>query len=176
MLEVMSELGARRRGPGPPEASAAFGTGDPGLLAKATARVVLLDPSDTVAQRLITARIAARQTAEERLEVYERMLGPRGASIDPTVRSRLALDAALIERERGELDRFLRYLTLATDLDRTNKEAHHLATSYFAEYAGGSGEPRGSAGVAAEPDVGGPDRSECAFRDLSPAGDRGGDA
>lgn len=146
MLEVMSELAPDDADLARLEASAAFGTGDPGLLAKATARVVALDPSDTVAQlRLITARIAARQTAEERLEVYERMLGPRGASIDPTVRSRLALDAALIERERGELDRFLRYLTLATDLDRTNKEAHHLATSYFAEYAGG--DPESLAGL-----------------------------
>ncbi len=117
--------------------AAAFNAGDPDLLAEATARIVALDPSDTVAQlRLITARIASKQTAEDRLAVYDRLLGPRGVSIAPTVRSRLALDAALIERERGDLDGFLRLLTLATDLDRTNKEAQHLAVNYYAEYAG----------------------------------------
>ncbi|MBZ0173485.1 MAG: hypothetical protein K8E66_13965, partial [Phycisphaerales bacterium] len=72
--------------------------------------------------------------------IYERLLGPRGVSIDNTVRSRLALDAAMINRERGDLDGFLRMLTLAVDLDQTNKEAQHLATSYFAEYAGNDAE------------------------------------
>ncbi len=118
------------------ETAAAFGTGDPSLLEDATARVVSLDPRDTVAQlRLITARIGKRQTAEERLAMYERLTGPRGRALDPSVRSRLALDAALIYREMGDLDSFLRMLTLATDLDRTNKEAQHLATSYYAEYS-----------------------------------------
>jgi tetratricopeptide (TPR) repeat protein len=128
------------------ETAAAFGTGDPSLLEAATARVVSLDPRDTVAQlRLITARIGRMQTAEKRLEIYERLLGPRGNALDPTIRSRLALDAALIYREAGDLDSFLRMLTRATDLDRTNKEAHHLATSYYAEYS--DTDPQGLAGL-----------------------------
>jgi hypothetical protein len=128
------------------ETAAAFGTGNPRLLAAATSRVVRLDPADTVAQlRLITARIAERQTAEERLEVYARLLGPRGVSIDPTVRSRLALDAALIHRERGDIDGFVRELSRAIELDRTNKEAQHLATSYFAGLS--SDDADGKAGL-----------------------------
>lgn len=128
------------------QTASAFGTGNPDLLERATARVVALDPADTVAQlRLITARIGKKQTATERLEMYERLLGPRGTALDPTVRSRLALDAALIYREAGDLDSFLRTLTLATDLDRTNKEAHHLATSYYAEFA--DGDAQGLAGL-----------------------------
>jgi hypothetical protein len=68
----------------------------------ATARVVSLDPRDTVAQlRLITARIGKKQTVEERLALYERLTGPRGAALDPTIRSRLALDAALITAKRA---------------------------------------------------------------------------
>lgn len=140
-LGVLSELAPGDADMARLETAAAFGTGDPRLLASATARVVAADPADTVAQlRLITARIAQKQTAEARLEIYERLLGPRGVSIDHTVRSRLALDAALIYRERGDLDGFLRMLALAVDLDQTNKEAQHLATSYFAEYAGGDAE------------------------------------
>jgi hypothetical protein len=128
------------------ETSAAFGTGDPDLLERATARVVSIDPADTVAQlRLITARIGKKQTVEERLAMYDRLLGPRGTALDPTIRSRLALDAALIHRETGDLDAFLQNLTLATDLDRTNKEAHHLATSYYAGFA--DNDPQGLAGL-----------------------------
>ncbi|USN99987.1 MAG: hypothetical protein H6810_04830 [Phycisphaeraceae bacterium] len=137
LLGIASELAPKDADLARLETAAAFGTGEPGLLAGATARVVALDPSDTVAQlRLITARIAQRQTAEERLALYEKLLGPAGVSIDHTVRSRLAVDAALIEREQGNLDRFLSLLTLASSLDQTNKEARHLASSYFAEYAG----------------------------------------
>ena len=128
------------------QTASAFGTGNPRLLEQATARVVAIDPADTVSQlRLITARIGQKQTVDERIKIYERLMGPRGVSIDATVRSRLALDAALIFRETGDLDSFLRMLTLATDLDRTNKEAHHLATSYYSEFAGM--DPAGIAGL-----------------------------
>ncbi len=143
MLGIVSELTPDDADLARLQTAAAFNAGDPDLLAEATARTVALDPADTVAQlRLITARIASRQTVEDRLAVYNRLLGPRGVSIAPSVRSRLALDAALIERERGDLDGFLRMLTLATDLDRTNKEAHHLAVNYFAEYAGDGPDAR----------------------------------
>ena len=76
-------------------AAAAWATTDDRLLREATERIVRLDPKDTVAQlRLISDRINDHQTGEERLAAYERYLGPRGESIDPSVRSRLAVDAA----------------------------------------------------------------------------------
>lgn len=100
----------------------------------ATERLVRLDPTDTVAQlRLISHRIARLQTAEQRLEAYERFLGPAGRSLDASIRSRLALDASLLYRERGREDQFVEKLKQATALDSTNKDAALLASTYFRE-------------------------------------------
>lgn len=94
------------------------------------------DPGDTVAQlRLFTSQISRLNTAQQRLSVYERILGPDGATIDPSVRSRLALDAALLLRERGDTKGFIDRLSMATGLDSTNKEAAALAATYFASRA-----------------------------------------
>ncbi len=115
-------------------AEAAFAVGDPDLLIDATTRVVRADPEDTVAQlRLIVSRIARMQTVDERLAAYDRFLGPQGSKFDASIRSRLALDAALLHRERGEGDRFVERLTQATSLDPTNKEAATLALNYFVD-------------------------------------------
>ena len=101
-----------------------------------TRRLVRLDPSDTVAQlRLISWNISQKQTVQERIDLYDRLLGPEGerAIADPAVRSRLALDEALLLRERGDEQRFIERLSLATSLDSSNKEAAALASAYFAE-------------------------------------------
>ena len=96
------------------------------------AELVRLDPFDTVAQlRLITSRVRKMQTAGERREVYGRLLGPGGVSIDASVRSRLALDAALLAREEGDERDFERLLTEATTLDVTNKQAAVLHATYY---------------------------------------------
>lgn len=111
---------------------AAYNAGDAAGLEQATRQVVALDTSDTVAQlRLITMRLARLQTREERLAAYERLLGPAGDSLDPSVRSRLALDAAVLAREGGDNDAFARLLTRATTLDSSHKEAAALALAYY---------------------------------------------
>ena len=113
---------------------AATGAGRDGLVDRLTRDLVALDPGDTVAQlRLITAQLDSRQTARERLDVYERLLGPRGDQLDAALRSRLALDAALLARELGDDDGFARLLTMSATLDMTNKEAASLALSFFGE-------------------------------------------
>lgn len=90
-------------------------------------RLVKLDPTDTSAQlALINRQIQNAQTVKERQELYERFLGPRGQSLDPAIRSRLAFDAALLARERGDNDGFLSRLLMATQLDETNAEAAGL--------------------------------------------------
>ncbi len=90
-------------------------------------RLVKLDPTDTTAQlTLINRQIQSSQTVAERLELYERFLGPKGQNIDSAIRSRLALDSAMMSRERGDDDAFLRRLLLATQLDSTNAEAAAL--------------------------------------------------
>lgn len=95
-------------------------------------RIVALDPTDTVSvARLLMLRIGALQTADERLAAYDRLLGESGSAIDPSIRSRIALDAALLLRERGEESAFVERLTLATTLDVTNKDAAALYASYF---------------------------------------------
>ena len=115
-------------------AEAAWSAGDQEALLAATRRVVELDPRDTVAQlRLLTAGIAGLQTAGERLTAYGRALGPPGAKLDPAVRSRLALDAALLERERGNQAAFVDRLSLALALDGTNKDAAVLAYHHFGD-------------------------------------------
>ena len=113
-------------------AEAAWNAGDQDELMQATQTVVRLDPSDAVATlRLITERISSVQTAEDRVAMYEQFLGPRGQSLDASIRSRLALDAALLLRERGDDAGFIQHLKLATQLDVTNKEAAYLAYDYY---------------------------------------------
>lgn len=113
-------------------AAAAFAAGDETALERATADVVRLDPADTVAQlRLISGRVTKLQTVDERLAFYDRFLGPGGERLDPSVRSRLALDAALLHAERGETEAFARRLTDALRFDGSNKEAATLALSFF---------------------------------------------
>lgn len=112
--------------------AAAWAAGDRDLMLEATKTVIRNDPADTVAQlRLISANITARQTVEERMEAYERFLGPAGRSLDPSIRSRLALDAALLQREAGDVAGFEKRLRAAVDLDPTNKDAVSLAARTF---------------------------------------------
>ncbi|MFN9972264.1 MAG: hypothetical protein ACK58T_20480, partial [Phycisphaerae bacterium] len=110
---------------------------------EATQRLLKLDPRDTVAQlRLVSHRINAIQTTEGRIAAYERFLSEAGKGLDPSIRSRLALDCALLHRERGEEDNFVARLKLATALDGTNKEAALLAYTYFSESVS---DPKGEA-------------------------------
>ncbi|MCC7388162.1 MAG: hypothetical protein IT431_05280 [Phycisphaerales bacterium] len=111
---------------------ASWAAGDSARVDELTRELLTLDPRDTVAQlRLASARIARIQTVEDRLAAYARLLGPGGAGIDPAVRSRLALDAALLSRETGNFTAFTERLALATQLDPSNKESAALAWSAF---------------------------------------------
>lgn len=118
---------ARRR------AEAAFRMNDRDALLARTRDIVRLDPFDTTAQlRLITLQVDRLQTAPGRLAAYDRFLGRAGQAIDPSVRSRLALDAALLAREMGDDAGFTKRLSVATRLDSSNKEAAALASLYVA--------------------------------------------
>ncbi|MBI1190306.1 MAG: hypothetical protein GC200_06450 [Tepidisphaera sp.] len=113
---------------------AAYGAGDNALVDECTRRLVELDPKDTVAQlRYITSRIEQYQTAEQRLEAYDALTGPKGEALDASIRSRLALDACLLARERGDTPGFVDRLKKAISLDGTNKDAALLAYTYFAD-------------------------------------------
>ncbi|MBX3406224.1 MAG: hypothetical protein KF869_05605 [Phycisphaeraceae bacterium] len=108
--------------------------GDADRVEQLQRRLAMLDPSDTVTLlAVVSSRISKLQNVEERLAAYTRMLGPEGDRLDPSIRSRLALDAALLSRERGDDEAFVRLLARASALDSTNKDAATLALAYFAE-------------------------------------------
>lgn len=115
--------------------------GDPDRVARFTRDLVALNPADTVAQlRLISAKIRETQNADDRLAAYDRWLGPDAASVDPSVRSRLAVDAALLAREKGDMAGFAKRLGTALELDSTNKDAATLALAFYTQRVG---EPAG---------------------------------
>lgn len=112
--------------------ASAWSAGDWDTMIQATRRVIKNDPNDTVAQlRLVSSMINAKQTIEGRLALYERFLGDAGKSLDVSVRSRLALDAALLEREQGNASGFLERLHQSTRLDPSHKAAASLAAQYY---------------------------------------------
>lgn len=113
---------------------AASAAGDRATVEDATRRLLKLDPGDTVAQlSLLSANISRLQDADSRVQAYERFLGPAGAALDPALRSRLALDLALLLRERGDAQGFAERLRQATTLDPTNKDAAGLLVTFVAQ-------------------------------------------
>jgi len=105
--------------------------GDREAALRHTERLLRREPDNTVLQlRLITDRIARLQRVEARLEAYDRFLGERGEALSPSLRSRLALDAALLAREIGDEAGFIERLKKSVRLDQTNKQAAVLAASY----------------------------------------------
>lgn len=112
---------------------AAHNCGDPAAVLRHTSALVLRDKSDTVATiRLITGIINRDfSTAEARLAAYDKVL--TDTRYDVSIRSRLALDAALLLRERGDDKGFKDKLVLALHLDPSHKEAAALAATFFAE-------------------------------------------
>ncbi|MEM8756422.1 MAG: hypothetical protein AAGF47_01400 [Planctomycetota bacterium] len=111
--------------------------GDDAGVIDATRTLLTLDPDDDVALlRLIAWQISQRETVESRLDGYAFWLDGRGAAEladRPAVLSRLALDAALLEREIGNERGFVQRLDHAARLDETNKEAALLVATYFAD-------------------------------------------
>lgn len=109
------------------------GAGESDEVDRLSRRLLELDPQDTVTQlRVISDAISNHQRVEGRLAAYDRFLGQEGRNLDASVRSRLALDAALLAREMGDIEGFARRLTMATELDKTNKDAATLALTFFA--------------------------------------------
>lgn len=115
---------------------AAYNAEDSAMVEQLNRRILAKDPADTVAlMGLITAQISKLQSVSERIEMYERFLGKGGEKLDPSVRSRLALDEAMILRETGDNAGFEAKLKLALKLDQTNKDAAALAATFFGETA-----------------------------------------
>ncbi len=113
-------------------AQAAWMSADHETLIEATRMIAKNDPKDTVAQlRLISAIINRNQTVEDRIKAYKRFVGEGSESIDPSIRSRLSMDLALLERERGNETAFLSALRNSAKLDPSYKEAQSLVAQHY---------------------------------------------
>ncbi|MHB1158338.1 MAG: tetratricopeptide repeat protein [Phycisphaerales bacterium] len=84
-----------------------------------------LAPTDDAAQlRLIDLLTAKMQTADLRLAYLLKIVeGPSADRFSAPLRSRVALRAAILAAELGQPDQYGRLLTMALQLDSTNKQA-----------------------------------------------------
>ncbi len=134
LLSIASDLDPTNADLARSVVEASWSAGDHEMMIQATRRVIGIDPRDTVAQlRLVSSVINKQQTVEGRLKLYNRFLGEAGESFDPSVRSRLALDAALLEREQGNTQGFIERLHLATKLDVSHKAAASLSAQFYGQ-------------------------------------------
>lgn len=113
---------------------AAFAAGDDAAVLEGSRALVKADPTDTVALlRVISSQLRNANTAQDRLAQYGRFIETE--RIDASVRSRLALDAAMLARETGDEKKFTQLLQRATQLDSTNKDAAVLLFTYVTQRA-----------------------------------------
>src|SRR5690606_18251836 len=121
------------------EIEARWSTGDEQSALDLTRDLLKLDLRDGTLDdevsmlRILSADISKIQTVEERLEQYHALL--RRTALPATIRSRLALDAALLLREQGDVEGFASMLARSTALDSTYKEAAALAATFYASHS-----------------------------------------
>jgi len=73
-------------------------------------------------------------TVDQRMAVYEQLLSEgRSALLDARVASRLAFDAALLQRQVGDIQQFARWLAESVALDPTYPDAMALAAGFFGD-------------------------------------------
>jgi len=109
---------------------------------EALRRLTELDPDNEVLRlRRILDAVSKRQTAEERIDAYGKLLEPASVrKIGRPVAARLALDLAVLLRRTGDIEGFERELLHAIDLDPSFPEATELAAGYFRMRAPGAVE------------------------------------
>ncbi len=98
---------------------------DPAGEKQALRHYVKLYGSDDVAQlRLIELFAADKQTLDERIALCGKFVeGPSARKFSAPLRSRLALQAALMHMEQGRIDEYQRLVALALQLDPANQAA-----------------------------------------------------
>jgi tetratricopeptide (TPR) repeat protein len=100
-------------------------TEDRAALREALSAYLRLEPRDDAAQlRLIELLADDQQQAEERLSLYRRLIdGPGAAKLSGALRSRVALKAARLAREQGDVPQYGQLLKRAIELDVSHKAA-----------------------------------------------------
>lgn len=97
--------------------------------------ILRLAPLQTTSQlaRLRDA-IDRAQTLDERMSLYEQLLSEsRLQQLDSRVAARLALDAAYLQRQDGNITQFARWLAEAVALDPSYPDAMSLAAGFFGD-------------------------------------------
>lgn len=104
---------------------------------RALEQLSVLDPDhQTVRLMRLTAAIERFQSAQERIQAYERLLDDANIQrLGPEIASRLCLDLALLHQRLGNIDEFARALTQALRLDRANRAAAAVAAGFFRMHA-----------------------------------------
>lgn len=95
-------------------------------------RVVPTQPTAQLAR--LRDVISASQTVDQRMSLYEQLLSDnRRNQLDSGVASRLALDAANLQRQVGDTNQFARWLAESVALDPFYPDAINLATGFFGD-------------------------------------------
>ena len=82
----------------------------------------------------LRSAIERTNTVDQRMSVYEQLLSDgRSAQLDSRIASRIALDAALLQRQLGNIEQFARWLAESVALDPSNPEAANLAAGFFGD-------------------------------------------
>lgn len=117
---------------------------DDELVARAIREVARLDPRDERArlERITLALDERYQTIEERLEAYGWLIDGSGdgLGLGEAVRSRLALDLALLRQRTGDLEGFGTALAESLALDPANRTAAGIAAGFFQVHAADAAE------------------------------------
>jgi len=78
--------------------------------------------------------IALTNTVDQRIGVYEQLLADsRSSKLDSRVAARLAFDAAILQRQLGDIEQFARWLAESVALDPSYPEAMSLAAGFFGD-------------------------------------------
>ena len=78
--------------------------------------------------------INSSQTVDQRMSLYEQLLSEsRRQELDSSVAARLALDAAFLQQQLGDINQFARWLAESVALDPSYPDAVMLATGFFGD-------------------------------------------
>jgi tetratricopeptide (TPR) repeat protein len=97
--------------------------------------LLLVAPTQTSLQLArLRGAIEMTNTVDQRMLVYEQLLSDgRSALLDTRIASRIALDAALLQRQVGNIEQFARWLAESVALDPSNPDAAILAAGFFGD-------------------------------------------
>jgi hypothetical protein len=108
---------------------------NPEMRQRGTKELLRLDPNETPLQlaRLRDA-VDTLNTVAERTNLYEKLLSPEGQSLlHPNVASRLAFDAAMLQRQLGNTQQFARWLAESVALDPYFTDAMAVSVGFFGD-------------------------------------------